>query len=118
MAPTPTITNAQDHFDRTMGMLGDQLEAMRGDLHEQQAALQALRQNIRSDISAGMVDGIKTMMADKDSLKAFWRHGYDELIEHSSNGASQWVGKRILTMAAAAIATALVIWLVKSGAIK
>ena len=76
------------------------------------------RNSIRSDVSAGVVDGIKAAMADRELMEKFWHGGYTELVRHGSNNANQWVGKRILTWLITSITIAGLIWLVKSGALK
>jgi hypothetical protein len=61
---------------------------------------------------------IRRVLADKEAMRMFWRGGYEELLEHTSSGASQWIGRRLLTTFIAAVVTAGVVWLVKSGALK
>lgn len=69
-------------------------------------------------ITAGVVAGIKQITQDETFVASFWRHGFEELSKHSSNGASQWIGKRLLTIFITAVTTAGIVWLVKTGAIK
>lgn len=72
----------------------------------------------QADIAAGFVLGIKAAMKDDELMSDFWAAGYREMTLHASNGASQWIGRRILTAIIAAVTTAGIIWLVKSGALK
>lgn len=70
---------------------------------------------LRAEVSAGVVDGLKTLLSDEKAIKEFWRGGYTELSEHTSNGASQWVGKRVLTWFVTAIFTAAAVYLLTKG---
>lgn len=69
-------------------------------------------------VTAGVVAGMRQLMADPEVMSSFWKRGFEELSTHSSNGASQWFGKRLLTIAITAATTAGIVWLVKTGAIK
>lgn len=69
-------------------------------------------------VAAGIVAGLKQLTQDEAFVSSFWRHGFEELSKHSSNGASQWVGKRLLTIFITAVTTAGIMWLVKTGALK
>lgn len=73
---------------------------------------------LQAAVTAGVVAGIQQMSKDEAFIGLFWRHGFEELTKHSSNGASQWIGKRLLTIFITAITTAGIVWLVKTGAIK
>ena len=75
-------------------------------------------QDIRNQVSDGIVDAVKKLSKDDDFMKQFWRGGWEELITHSANASSQWVGKRIFTVFVGAVVTAGLVWLVKSGALK
>jgi hypothetical protein len=74
--------------------------------------------DIRDQVSDGVVDAIKRLSKDQDFMKQFWRGGWEELVTHSANASSQWVGKRIFTVFVGAVVTAGLVWLVKSGALK
>jgi hypothetical protein len=73
---------------------------------------------LQAAITAGVVAGIKQITADEQFVKSFWKQGFEELATHSGNGASQWVGKRLLTILITSIAGVCIVWLVKTGAIK
>ena len=73
---------------------------------------------LQAAVTAGVVAGFKQMINDEAFVASFWKHGFEELSKHSSNGASQWIGKRLLTIFITAITTAGIVWLVKTGAIK
>lgn len=73
---------------------------------------------MQAAVTAGVVAGIKQMLADPEFVKSFWQRGFEELSTHTGNGATQWVGKRLLTIAITAMTTAGIVWLVKTGAIK
>lgn len=63
-------------------------------------------------------DAFRRVLADDKLVSDFWQRGYRELSDHAGNGASQWIGKRLLTTLVAAIVTAGIVWLVKTGALK
>ena len=73
---------------------------------------------LQAAITAGVVAGIKQITEDDKFVAAFWKQGFEELATHSGNGASQWVGKRLLTILITSIAGGCIVWLVKTGAIK
>ena len=73
---------------------------------------------LQAAVTAGVIAGLKQLTQDEAFVASFWRHGFEELSKHSSNGASQWVGKRLLTIFITAVTTAGIVWLVKTGAIK
>lgn len=89
--------------------MNDKLEDFRN--KQDNTALQAA-------ITAGVAAGIKQITDDPKFVSAFWKQGFDELATHSGNGASQWVGKRLLTILVTAVAGVCIVWLVKTGAIK
>lgn len=72
----------------------------------------------RDAVAEAIVIALKKTANDPDFCKAFWHKGYLELAEHSSNGASQWLGKKLLVWAATAMVASLIVWLVKTGAVK
>lgn len=74
--------------------------------------------DLQEAVAAGVVKGLKELTQDPAFVASFWRHGFEELSKHSSNGASQWIGKRLLTILITAVTTAGIVWLVKTGAIK
>jgi len=76
------------------------------------------RPEIRSEVAAGVTDALVQFLSNEEAVRKFWRKGFDELSSHTAEGASQWIGRRILTWLIAAMTTAGLIWLVKSGAIK
>ena len=73
---------------------------------------------LQAAITAGVVAGIKQITEDERFVKSFWKQGFEELAAHSGNGASQWIGKRLLTIFITAVTTAGIVWLVKTGVIK
>lgn len=94
---------------------GPQLERRSTDyLVSQVAALEARI----DDMPAAFEAAFRRVLADDALVKSFWQRGYKELTDHAGNGASQWVGKRILTALIVAVVTAGVVWLVKTGALK
>ena len=63
-------------------------------------------------------DALRRVLADDDVVRAFWHRGYRELTEHAGNGASQWLGRRILTTIIVSVVTAGLVWLIKTGSLK
>lgn len=76
------------------------------------------RASIREEVAHGVIDGLRAFAADEEATRKFWKRGFDELAAHSSNGASQWIGKRILTWLITAVVGAGIVYLVRTGAIK
>lgn len=74
--------------------------------------------DIRNEVRLGVVEGMKSIMTDKELMDEFWRKGYDQLVHHGSANANQWVGKRILTWLITSIVIAGVVWLLRNGALK
>ncbi len=70
------------------------------------------------EISDGIAHGLKKVLSDDEVLKLFWSRGFKELTLHSSNTASQWIGKRIATMIVVALFSACLVYLVKNGFVK
>ena len=83
-----------------------------------QAEVRELREELPQTLARAVAEGIRDVVDDKDLMQKFSRALYDELAGHTVNGASQWVGKRILTAFVVALTTAGIIWLVKTGALK
>ena len=61
---------------------------------------------------------LRRILQDEELVKGFWHRGYQELTEHAGAGASQWVGRRILTAIVVAAVTAGVAYLVRTGSLK
>jgi len=72
----------------------------------------------RETITEAIVDALKRTADDPEFSKRFWQRGFVELSGHASNAGSQWIGKKIMVWAATALLGWLVIYLVRSGAIK
>ncbi len=73
---------------------------------------------IRNAVAKGIVQGAHELASDPAFSERFWKTGFDHLSKHSANHASQWVGKRILTAFVAAVVTAGILWLAKTGGVK
>lgn len=74
------------------------------------------REEMPKVIADGLASGVRQLLADDELVKKFWKRGFDEITGHSTNGASQWVGKRILTVILGAIFATAIVWSVKTGA--
>jgi cytochrome c-type biogenesis protein CcmH/NrfG len=61
---------------------------------------------------------LRRILQDEELVKGFWHRGYQELTEHAGAGASQWVGRRILTAIVVAAVTAGIAYLVRTGSLK
>jgi hypothetical protein len=96
------------HFESAMGLVLDRLADLKGDQSE------AMEAAVRRGVSAG----VREAMKDEAMTTDFWRRGFNELAKHSSDGASQWVGKRILTALIVAGLIWGVTWLVQTGRLK
>ena len=75
-------------------------------------------QEFQAHVTNAIVDALKRTANDPEFSKIFWQRGYAELAEHAGNASSQWIGKKLMVWAATAMVGWLVIWLVRSGAIK
>lgn len=69
-------------------------------------------------IATSVERAMRRVIADPELTRKFWEQGYQELASHASNGASQWIGRRILTAIVVAVVTAGIVWLVKTGQLK
>lgn len=75
-------------------------------------------EQLAAAIAEGFKVAVKETLADRELMADYWKQGYVAFTAQASSGASQWVGKRILTAAAFALLGLLVAWLVKTGALK
>lgn len=98
-------------FERVQGTVLDRLEEVESIKHELQNG------KLREQVALGVADGFRAVLDDKKHVAEFWKTGYDELTKHGANNASQWVGKRLLTMFVTAVTLWGLIWLAgqKSG---
>ena len=71
-----------------------------------------------SSIEEAVERAFRRVLSDPQIRSQFWEAGYLELSKHASNGASQWIGRRLLVAVVWAGVGAGLTWLVKSGAIK
>ena len=71
-----------------------------------------------TEIEQALERALRRVLSDSQLRAQFWEAGYVELSKHASNGASQWIGKRLLVAVVWAGVGAGLTWLVKSGAIK
>lgn len=70
---------------------------------------------IRQEVCAGVVDAVRLLLHDKEFMSEFWRQGYEELVNHSGRGASQWVGRRLLNWLVGGGVLAGIAWLIRYG---
>ena len=69
-------------------------------------------------VAQGVLVAFHTIMQDEKLMSDFWGKGFDQLTQHAGTNASQWIGKRILLMAIAAIFSWSMLWLYRAGAFK
>lgn len=100
------ITASQ--FEAGLGMLADRVADL----------CIAKDHQLQDAIAKGIQDGLRAALKDKELVTHFWRDGFEELSARSADGASQWIGKRLMTWLAVAVLAAALAWLVRSGAIK
>ena len=74
--------------------------------------------DIRTQVAAGVVDGMALVMSDAELLKRFAHTLYEELTERGSTQASQWFIKRAFTAVVLAVVTAGMLYLLRNGALK
>lgn len=101
-----------------MAELLKEVQRLQGATEEVQARLDAIELGMRDAIRDGVVAGMRELLNDDKALAGFWARGYRELTTHTSNNATQWIGRRILTAIAIAAFVGSVTWLVKSGNLK
>lgn len=80
--------------------------------------LDARIDKIEESVAAGVVSAIKELASDKEFMSNFGKNLYEQFINHGTNGASQWIGKRLLTALVLALTTAGFLWLARTGGIK
>ena len=100
------ITAAQ--FEAGLGMLADRV----ADLCAQKD------HELQDAVERGIKAGLRAAMEDKELVSHFWRDGFEELSKRSADGASQWVGRRLMTWLAVAVLAASLAWLARNGSIK
>ena len=94
-----------EEFEAGMGLLLDRIAEL----------CDAKGKNMEAAVRNGSAAGLKDVLDDKEQTKKFWKSGFDELSEHTSNGASQWVGKRLLTWLIVGAITILATWLLRNN---
>jgi hypothetical protein len=110
-----TRTIVEDERPVTAAQLSDISEIL---LRRVEGICLSREREIEEAVAAGVARAMDAALSDQHRIQKFWRTGFDELSSHASNGASQWVGKRILTALIAAIATVSLVWLVRNGGLK
>lgn len=103
-----TVPVGVAEFEAAMGMVLDRLEDIKAGQQD------GLEQAMTRAVTAG----VRQALTDKELTQEFWRDGFDELAKHGASGASQWVGKRILTAMVVAVLIWGVTWLVQTGRLK
>lgn len=70
------------------------------------------------DLSRAVETALRRVLSDAQLREEFWEHGYKHLSAHATNGASQWIGKRLLVSLIWAVVGAGIVWLIKLGALR
>jgi len=73
--------------------------------------------DIRAEVQAGVIAGMNQVLTNHDTMKAFWGAGYEQLTGHAADGASKWVGRRVLTWIATTALTVAVGYLLAQSVI-
>lgn len=76
-----------------------------------------LHDGIEDRVAAGIVRGVKQLLADPEFMEVASERFTQRLFVASGKHASQWIGGRILTALAFAAVGVLMGWLVKTGKI-
>lgn len=63
-----------------------------------------------TDIADAVETAMRNVLTDPDVRRDFWRAGYEEMSQHAARGATQWVGRRIVSAIGGALLAAG-IWL-------
>ena len=87
------------------------------DIQEILLLVTRLHDGIEERVAAGIVRGVKQLLADPEFVEASSEKFAQRFFVASGKHASQWIGGRILTALAFAATGALVGWLVKTGKI-
>jgi glycosyltransferase involved in cell wall biosynthesis len=72
----------------------------------------------KQELAVALEEALRRVLDDPELRRRFWSAGYAELAAHASNGASQWIGRRLLVALIWAAVGAGLTYLVKTGAIK
>lgn len=116
-APDAHITRklVEDHGPMTAAQFDDGMQLLLARVAAMcDAREQALEQAVKRGVSAALSESLN----DEAKVKKFWRTGFDELSQHSADGASKWVGRRLLTGFVVAVLMACVAWLAQAGRLK
>ncbi len=92
-------------------------ERVERDIRDLLEHVTSLRTGIEAHVSAGVSQGIRSIVADEAFMKELSEKMSYRFLAFGGNQASQWVGKRILTAAVVAVTGFGVAWLVKNGKI-
>jgi hypothetical protein len=74
--------------------------------------------DLEARIASGVAAGLALAMSDEALMKRYWHQGWVELSTHGSNGASQWIGKRLFVAAVGIIVMWGLAILVRNGTIR
>lgn len=72
-------------------------------------------QNTKDEVKAGVSEGVRELLMDKELMKAFWQSGYDELVSHGQKGARDAVGAAFFKWLAGVLFAAAIWLIVKYG---
>lgn len=83
-----------------------------------QRELEHRRAELPGIIRQAVAQGMRDAMADEQMTAKFWEAGYRRLSQHTTDGLSQWVGKRVIMILVAAAFSGSIAWAVLTGRIK
>jgi uncharacterized protein YaaW (UPF0174 family) len=64
---------------------------------------------LTDQLAVAVEKALRRVLADEQLRRDFWKAGYQEMSQHATSGAVQWVGRRILSAIGGAL-LALGIW--------
>jgi hypothetical protein len=75
-------------------------------------------EGLEAAVTRGVVGGIKALARDPEFVEAFWKSGYEHLTSRVGEGATQWVGKKLLLWAGGVMVAAGLYMAGKAGLLK
>ena len=71
--------------------------------------------DLEDRVAAGMVKGFALIVEDDKLVKKFGRRLYEELVAHSTDGATRWFGQRLLATVILSMVVYGLVWLGRNG---
>ncbi len=83
-SPNPDAASILQQVLRTQ----DMVVSMHGDVLTAEALEEAVKR--------GIVEGIKSLAKDEEFTEAFWKSGYEHLTSRVGDGATKWIGRKVV----------------------